>query len=870
MKCRLLAMRGILALLLLASSVPWQGNIVFANDSALNSEFPFMQEAIPDGPFGITNIIPSWNEAINYAEARAGYWAKPTGATWDRWTIDWSRVESGCDQQFTWTFENLDYALGIPKAHAQSLNVVAVLRGAPGCYLDMSSGHFSLAGLGNLGESVFDANGQIKQNNSWARYVYEVATTYGEYIDAWEIFNEIDHENEWVPNTDPETKETLPWYAPEMNTPEGREFYLRVLEVASEVLRHVDKTQTDKIILGSPLISSAVDAATNENSWYRLFLQQIGGTYAHTFDAIALHAYGRPKNTYLAIRGVRWFDRLNEKPIWMTETGVVAAGTQEEPNYPPNFPEHNSCGGSLDPNHGQPCGDDTEMASYVIQQYIYALYSFSALGSGMPGKVFHHQLKDDAGMEKWGLLSDVDPFARPAYTAITVAVDNLQNALFIGNHSDVSQDKQGFYRFDFDKDGHQISVLWSRSNDNTVDVLVPGVFGSALMWNQSGQALPSVYVTAQSAYSITLAPGTNRTEPIPAPGESSEWMIGGPPLIFVQGAPDQDGDYIPDAIECPPAIQDCSIYDTDGDGKGNYIDSDSDNDGISDTAEWIIDIDQNGVVDGYDRDRNSNSVWDFQEYDDDSDDDAISNSIEGQVDSDQDGLPNCLDIDSDNDTILDKDEATCTEASGVIIGDGLLPCNSDATNVLSPTLVVTDTLPDYRDLDSDGDGFFDLVEAGDQNPATPPHPGPLGGSGIPAFRNPNDLYRPYDISLLPTIESCNPTDSMSFQQGMTCGLEMIRAALANAGIAVTLDDPPVPALLFAFTPYPRPANGAQAVLTTTTTPAPASLSVTRAASHTLVAGDLQATWTTSGWSAAQFVTLTAGGGGGVAGERVSG
>lgn len=359
---------------------------VYINSSNSDPAPTFTQAAIPDGPFGITNITPSWKEAITYAEARAEYWVTPTGTTWDRWTIDWNRVEFECDQQFTWSFENLDYAVGIPQAHTYALNAVVVLRGVPSCYLDMTAGYFGITGLGNLGESAFDRNGAIKQDNPWARYVYEVSTLYGEYVDAWEIFNEIDHENEWISTVDPETGAVV-WHAPQMNTPEGRELYLRLLEVASEVLRHVDKTQNDKIILASPLIGTAVDAATNEN-WYRRLLRQIaaGESYLQTFDAIALHTYGRPKNTYLAIQGVRWFELLNNKPVWMTETGVVAAGTQETPNYPLYFPTHESCGGANDANHGQPCGDDTEMASYVIQQYVYALYAFAKLGEDEPGK----------------------------------------------------------------------------------------------------------------------------------------------------------------------------------------------------------------------------------------------------------------------------------------------------------------------------------------------------------------------------------------------------------------------------------------------------------------------------------------------------
>ncbi|MBN1878020.1 MAG: hypothetical protein JXA33_27610, partial [Anaerolineae bacterium] len=111
------------------------------------------------------------------------------------------------------------------------------------------------------------------------------------------------------------------------------------------------------------------------------------------------------------------------------------------------------------------------------------------------GKVFHHQLKDDAGMEKWGLLSDAAPFARPAYTATTMIVNQLQGALFEANHSDTTQDYQGFYRFDFNKEDQFISVLWSRSNDDEVTVLIPGELRSAAVWNQSGQVSPATYVS---------------------------------------------------------------------------------------------------------------------------------------------------------------------------------------------------------------------------------------------------------------------------------------------------------------------------------------------------------------------------------------
>ena len=98
-------------------------------------------------------------------------------------------------------------------------------------------------------------------------------------------------------------------------------------------------------------------------------------------------------------------------------------------------------------------------------------------------------------------------------------------------------------------------------------------------------------------------------------------------------------------------------------------------------------------------------------------------------DSDGDGLPNFLDIDSDNDGIPDVIEAQATPAIAYILpsgtdtdGDGiddvfdndqgnsvLVPVNTDAAYANS------DTLPDYIDTDTDGDGVLDRIEAYDAN-----------------------------------------------------------------------------------------------------------------------------------------------------------
>lgn len=110
-------------------------------------------------------------------------------------------------------------------------------------------------------------------------------------------------------------------------------------------------------------------------------------------------------------------------------------------------------------------------------------------------------------------------------------------------------------------------------------------------------------------------------------------------------------------------------FDFDFDGEANYVDLDSDSDGILDAVETDADTD-----------------FDFYPnyLDDDSDGDEIFDIDETDTDSDNDGIPNFLDLDSDDDGIEDLTE---TDADF----DG-------------------DTIPNYLDLDSDNDEMPDNRE----------------------------------------------------------------------------------------------------------------------------------------------------------------
>ncbi|WP_152287976.1 T9SS type A sorting domain-containing protein [Flavicella marina] len=99
-----------------------------------------------------------------------------------------------------------------------------------------------------------------------------------------------------------------------------------------------------------------------------------------------------------------------------------------------------------------------------------------------------------------------------------------------------------------------------------------------------------------------------------------------------------------------------------------------------------------------------------------------ANGIWTSLDLDGDGVPNHLDLDSDNDGIPDNIEAQATSNSSFISPSGIDNNNNglddnyetgqDGTT-LSPinTDSGSDSLPDYKDTDSDNDGASDRIEA---------------------------------------------------------------------------------------------------------------------------------------------------------------
>ena len=212
---------------------------------------------------------------------------------------------------------------------------------------------------------------------------------------------------------------------------------------------------------------------------------------------------------------------------------------------------------------------------------------------------------------------------------------------------------------------------------------------------------------------------------------------------------DSDNDGILDAWEDLNLDNDndpaTNATDSDGDGIPDYLDIDSDNDGIPDnveaqtTADYIapsgVDANNNGLDDAYEQNGNLGLIpvntdnSDLPDYlDDDSDNDGVPDAIEAH-DYNHDGIADVvlLGLDEDNDGLDDGYEGNNTND---------IDPNDEIDNPLTdlPNTDEDDEV-DYRDADDDDDGIATIDE--DVNGDGDWSNDDINNNGIPNYLDPD-------------------------------------------------------------------------------------------------------------------------------------
>ncbi|MFZ5365172.1 MAG: peptidoglycan-binding protein [Patescibacteria group bacterium] len=174
---------------------------------------------------------------------------------------------------------------------------------------------------------------------------------------------------------------------------------------------------------------------------------------------------------------------------------------------------------------------------------------------------------------------------------------------------------------------------------------------------------------------------------------------------------DTDGDGLLDQVDSLPAVQygasasTLPIPNTDSDAVRDFLDGDSDNDGILDIIEaGGADSDGDGEIDS------------FTDVNGDGYHDPLNTSPLPLPNTDISGKPNYLDLDSDGDGLPDFREGQSTASYHVPLiisdadGNGIIDAydKSAGGNPIVPVDTDSDGIPDYRDLDTDNDSLTDI------------------------------------------------------------------------------------------------------------------------------------------------------------------
>ncbi|WP_273566277.1 gliding motility-associated C-terminal domain-containing protein [Maribacter halichondriae] len=199
--------------------------------------------------------------------------------------------------------------------------------------------------------------------------------------------------------------------------------------------------------------------------------------------------------------------------------------------------------------------------------------------------------------------------------------------------------------------------------------------------------------------------------------------------------------------------------DFDGDGRPNYLDIDSDNDGITDATEaGGTDTSADGEIDGF-TDANGDGLDDPT---------ATSPLTPPNTDGNANDGPDYLDIDADDDGLPDNIEAQPTV--GYITPNGTSAQNgldTAYTTGFVPEDTDGDLIPDYLDSDSDNDGIDDLMEGGRGDFAGTDTDGDGLDDGFEGVDNndPNDVNDEIDDpSTLPDTQV--PGGDVDYRQGL--------------------------------------------------------------------------------------------------------
>ncbi|MBI4302247.1 MAG: hypothetical protein HY664_06550 [Chloroflexi bacterium] len=454
--------------------------------------------ASPNQRFGLAFV-----NGMGYSVSELRYQqAVDSGATWTRWPLYWSEVETcnGC-------LDDSAYAAAddvVNRDVAHGLNINAILLGTPSWTgpsgsmeippprvgirnIILPSGEIS-AQIGgssasspppNLYTPVF-IDGTINPNNYWARFVYTTVSRYKDRVKVWEMWNE--------PDLKDGSGQGVFWTG-------SREDYYRLLQVGYLAARAADPSAT--------VLFAGLAYWTDTDFFpYVLNLMKNDGSASanqYYFNVLPLHFYSDPHNLYdkpLWFRSQMVSYLGSAKPVWVNETNIpVCDDTQVGDPFCPS-----PWRGTME-----------EQAAYIIQAYALAL------AAGVERVFIFQHYDDNVGYREYFGLVRNNTNPRPAYTSYQVA------AQYFLNPTSAVRGLQGNVEtvtILYGSSPRRVTVMWNNST-SPAQAQIAAVTPTAILVNKYG------------AQQSTTPQGGFYQVPLPA-ATNPEVGVGGDPYLLVE------------------------------------------------------------------------------------------------------------------------------------------------------------------------------------------------------------------------------------------------------------------------------------------------------------------------------------------------
>ena len=435
-----------------------------------------MSAFVPDGRAQASEPMAS---RFGVVEAyRASEQAREARVGWERIIFSWRSFQPNGPGQ--WDEYHIP-PYWVWRAQSEGREIVGVLISTP---------HWASAG----GRAVDVPSGldlpTEDSRNLWAEYVRRIVTQYKGKITTWVIWNEPDISDPNHPGYQ---------FAGDVTD------YYRLVKTAAIVAKSVDPNA--RISLGG--LTYWWDASHGREHYLKRFLDVAQGdptapSHGWYFDVVALQLYNDPLSLYEIPQRIRPLltSRGLDKPIWLNETNVIP---HDDPVSPLSREAFRA--------------SQDEQASFVVQA------AAAALAGGVE-RLEYYKMRDDAGCgpgcENFGLVR-ADGSTRPAYDALKVVTKYLDGVKRATLHREGS-----VVRVEAEREGDTVTVVWN-TGSMPLSVKIAARAPGGLLVDKFGRE--SAVTAGHGGFELSLPGATHNT----APGDPGRFVIGGSPLLLVQG-----------------------------------------------------------------------------------------------------------------------------------------------------------------------------------------------------------------------------------------------------------------------------------------------------------------------------------------------